>query len=78
MYFEKFKSKRYAGKDIAVFFNAEIYAHAAKCVKGLPEVFDINKKPWVNANGAEADEIAKVIDQCPSGALKYVKKDSSK
>lgn len=70
--------KRYTGKDIDVFFSAEICAHAAKCVKGLPEVFDLKKKPWVNADGAEADEIAKVIDQCPSGALKYVRKDSSK
>ncbi|MGF9853565.1 (4Fe-4S)-binding protein [Bacillus paramobilis] len=70
--------KRYTGKDIDVFFDAEICAHAAKCVKGLPEVFDINKKPWVNANGAEADKIAKVINQCPSGALKYIRKDSNK
>ncbi|MFD2615365.1 (4Fe-4S)-binding protein [Paenibacillus gansuensis] len=66
--------KRYTGKDIDVLFHAETCAHAAKCVRGLPGVFDVKKKPWVNADGAEADLIAQLIDQCPSGALKYERK----
>jgi uncharacterized Fe-S cluster protein YjdI len=70
------KSKRYTGKNIDVIFHSERCAHAARCVKGLPEVFDVKKRPWVNADGEEADKIAKVIEQCPSGALEYIRKDS--
>lgn len=68
--------KRYTGEQIDVLFDSEKCAHAAKCVKGLPGVFDIKKKPWINVDGAAAEEITKVIDQCPSGALQYIRKDS--
>lgn len=71
------KSKRYTGQTIDVIFHSERCVHAARCVKGLPEVFDVKKRPWVNADGEEADKIAKVIEQCPSGALEYIRKDSS-
>jgi uncharacterized Fe-S cluster protein YjdI len=67
--------KRYTGKQIDVIFHTEICAHSARCVRGLPNVFDTKKKPWVNADGEEADKIAEVIDQCPSGALEYIRKD---
>jgi uncharacterized Fe-S cluster protein YjdI len=70
------KSKRYTGQNIDVIFHNERCVHAARCVKGLPEVFDVKKRPWVNADGEEADKIAKVIEQCPSGALEYIRKDS--
>ena len=67
--------KRYTGETIDVIFHPERCIHAAKCVKGLPKVFDVNKKPWVNVDEEEADEIANVIEQCPSGALEYTRKD---
>lgn len=67
--------KRYTGETIDVIFHPERCVHAAKCVKGLPKVFDVNKKPWVNVDEEEADEIANVIEQCPSGALEYTRKD---
>ncbi|MBP0725281.1 (4Fe-4S)-binding protein [Bacillus sp. RG28] len=67
--------KRYVGKQIDVIFHTEKCAHSARCVRGLPTVFDTNKKPWVNTDGEEADKIAEVIDQCPSGALEYIRKD---
>lgn len=71
-------AKRYTSENIDVIFHSDRCIHAAKCVKGLPKVFDVKKKPWVNASEAEADQIAKVIEQCPSGALEYIRKDSKK
>jgi uncharacterized Fe-S cluster protein YjdI len=40
-------------------------------VRGLPSVFDISKKPWINVNGASPDAIVDQIKRCPSGALAY-------
>ena len=74
----KTEAKRYTSENIDVIFHTERCIHAAKCVKGLPNVFDVKKKPWVNASEEEADKIAKVIEQCPSGALEYIRKDSKK
>ncbi|WP_316369586.1 (4Fe-4S)-binding protein [Candidatus Thiodiazotropha sp. CDECU1] len=46
--------------------------HAGNCVKGLPNVFKIDDGRFViDGNAASAEEIKKVVDSCPSGALKY-------
>jgi len=39
--------------------------------KGLPSVFVRSKRPWINMQGTSSEEITKVIDLCPSGALSY-------
>ncbi|MFD2706732.1 (4Fe-4S)-binding protein [Salibacterium lacus] len=70
-------SKRYTGEKIDVLFHPKRCIHAARCVKGLPEVFDVEERPWVNADGAAAGEIADVVETCPSGALEYVRKDGA-
>jgi len=40
-------------------------------VEGLPAVFDVNRRPWINADGAAAEAIQKQIARCPSGALTW-------
>ena len=61
----------YRGRDIIVHFNLGVCSHSGICVKGLPNVFDVNKKPWINADGAGARDIIAIIERCPSGALSY-------
>ncbi|MBI4978691.1 MAG: CDGSH iron-sulfur domain-containing protein [Spirochaetes bacterium] len=61
---------KYEGKEITIHDNRGICSHDGSCLK-LPEVFDMSKMRWVNANGASKDEIIKTIEQCPSGALSY-------
>jgi len=63
--------KRYEGDGITITWVAERCIHAAECVRGLPGVFDTDRRPWIDAGAASADEIATVIDRCPSGALGY-------
>ncbi|AZS18249.1 hypothetical protein EI981_11445 [Paenibacillus lutimineralis] len=63
--------KVYKGEEIEVYFDAEKCIHSGICVKGMPEVFDLKKRPWVNTVGASADKITAHIDTCPSGALTY-------
>jgi hypothetical protein len=41
------------------------------CFKGLGNVFDPKKRPWVNTEGAGTVEIVDQINKCPSGALSY-------
>ncbi|NDI34680.1 (4Fe-4S)-binding protein [Chengkuizengella sediminis] len=67
--------KKYTGKHIDVSFNRKRCIHAAKCVRGLPKVFNLKNKPWIDTDGDIADKIAEVIEKCPSGALEYIRKD---
>jgi len=61
----------YENANLIVYWYPELCAHVAYCVRNLPNVFDTKKRPWVNINGAEPEEIIKIIDTCPSGALRY-------
>ena len=72
------KKFSYKSDSIEITYDSKLCIHAAECTKGLPEVFDIKKKPWVNPDGAENDKIAKVIHKCPSGALQYIRNDGGR
>jgi uncharacterized Fe-S cluster protein YjdI/CDGSH-type Zn-finger protein len=67
--------KAYKSNDITVYYNARLCIHAAECVRGLPQVFDTSKKPWIEPSNANADAVAEVIHRCPSGALHYERLD---
>lgn len=65
--------RKYTGENINVFFNGDICTHSANCVKSNSKVFNLKNKPWINADAASAEEIRTIIDNCPSGALQYIK-----
>jgi uncharacterized Fe-S cluster protein YjdI len=44
--------QEYSTEKIAVRYDEKICIHAGKCVRSLPQVFDVNKQPWINVNGA--------------------------
>jgi uncharacterized Fe-S cluster protein YjdI/CDGSH-type Zn-finger protein len=67
--------KVYTSENIMVYYDAKLCIHAAECVRGLPQVFDTAKKPWIQPEHAAADAIADVIHRCPSGALRYERLD---
>ncbi|WP_106769703.1 (4Fe-4S)-binding protein [Paenibacillus faecalis] len=69
------KQKVYYGKHIEVMFDSDVCTHSGICVKGLPSVFDLKKRPWINADAESAEAIARHIDKCPSGALTYNRLD---
>lgn len=66
---EKKKVQRYENDEVIVQYNPDVCEHAAECVKGLPQVFNVKNRPWINVNGASMDEIVRAVDLCPSGAL---------
>ena len=61
----------YQADHITVTFDPNLCVHSAKCLAGLPEVFDVGRQRWIDPKAAPADAIVRVIGQCPSGALKY-------
>jgi uncharacterized Fe-S cluster protein YjdI len=69
------RGKLYEGERIDVYYDARRCVHFAECVRGLPAVFDVKQRPWIQPANAPADEIAEVVRRCPSGALHYVLRD---
>ena len=67
--------KDYQGDGIVVHWTPAMCIHSAICVLGLPQVFDPEARPWVRTDGGTPDEIASVVDTCPSHALTYTRSD---
>jgi uncharacterized Fe-S cluster protein YjdI len=63
--------QEYENDAIIVRFDPRVCIHSTLCVGGLPGVFDVGKRPWVNVQGASAEAIAEQIQKCPSGALTF-------
>lgn len=69
----------YTSDDITVHFNGRRCIHARRCVLGLPAVFVPNGgKDWIKPAQADAEELARIIDTCPSGALSYTRNDGGR
>ena len=62
---------QYQGQKITIHDNRGICSHAGFCTSQLPAVFQTGNEPWINPDGATLEQIQTVIDQCPSGALRY-------
>lgn len=60
----------YERDELAVLWDATKCIHVATCMLALPEVFDSRRRPWVDIDAADADEIARAVRLCPTGALK--------
>jgi uncharacterized Fe-S cluster protein YjdI len=66
------KLQTYAGDGFEVTYDPGACIHAAECIRGLPEVFDSQARPWIRPERAAANRIAEIVARCPSGALKFV------
>jgi uncharacterized Fe-S cluster protein YjdI len=63
--------REYPASGITVTWAAERCRHATECVRGLPEVFQPDARPWITPDKADIDSVVDVIDRCPSYALGY-------
>lgn len=59
----------YEGNGVEVTFDPNVCIHSGICVRGLPGVFDVKRKKWVDVTAADADAIVAQVAKCPSGAL---------
>ncbi len=63
--------KAYPAVAITVFYDSRRCRHFAECVRGLPGVFNVEVRPWIQPDQAGAEAVAEVVRRCPSGALHY-------
>jgi uncharacterized Fe-S cluster protein YjdI len=68
---ERRLGKAYTAPAITVYYDRARCRHYAECVHGLPQVFDVSRRPWIRADLAEAEAVAEVVRRCPTGALHY-------
>ncbi|MGH3089098.1 MAG: CDGSH iron-sulfur domain-containing protein [Rubrobacteraceae bacterium] len=70
-------AKEYRSEGITVTFDAGRCIHSEECVHGLPEVFDVGRRPWIQPKNAAPDTVSNVVMRCPTGALQFIRPDHS-
>lgn len=68
-------TRTYANDSIEVAWEPRLCIHTGNCVRGLGEVFDRDRRPWVRVDGADADRVAATVLTCPTGALRFRRLD---
>ena len=67
--------QRRASDTIAVTFDPQICIHAARCLQGLPAVFNNDARPWIQPQNADTEAVVETVMRCPSGALQFERLD---
>lgn len=69
--------RTYRTDQIAVYWEPALCIHTARCLRALPEVFDVHRRPWVLVDAAPADAVAAAVARCPTGALRFERFDGA-
>ena len=64
-------TKKYDNGEVTVVWKPSMCIHSGICFRGLPEVFDPRRRPWITPEMAITNKIIDQIKICPSGALSY-------
>lgn len=70
-------ARSYDGDGVRVHWDAQRCIHSSHCTRHLPGVFDPERRPWIDASAADAEQIARVVELCPTGALRYERLDGA-
>lgn len=69
------KTKEYSNGEVTVVWEPETCIHSGICVKGLPNVFKPQEKPWITVDAASTEDLVNQVKACPSGALSFYMND---
>ncbi|MCA9688802.1 MAG: CDGSH iron-sulfur domain-containing protein [Nannocystaceae bacterium] len=65
----------YPGEAVDVVWDGRLCIHVGECGRARGKLFVGGRKPWCQPDVASADEVAEVIQRCPTGALTVIRKD---
>lgn len=62
------------GKEVTIHFDGSRCIHSRNCVLSHPEVFAPNQPgAWIFPDAASADEVVRIGQNCPSGAIRVMR-----
>lgn len=64
-------TKDYERDQITVHWDSSRCIHTAICLRTLPEVFDVHRRPWIDVDAATPNAVADAVTRCPTGALRF-------
>ncbi|MFI5236810.1 MAG: (4Fe-4S)-binding protein [Ignavibacteriales bacterium] len=68
------RAVKYPNKDITVIWKPDVCIHSSKCWKASLAIFNPQRKSWIDMSAGSTEEIIKIVNNCPSGALSFKRK----
>src|SRR5690349_19024442 len=70
-------TKKYTNGEVTIVWKPGECIHSGICFRGLNEVFDPRKRPWITPEHSTTERIIEQVKKCPSGALShYLNRDT--
>ncbi len=63
--------KKYTNGEVTIVWKPESCIHSGICFRGLGEVFNPQRRPWIVPGAGTSEQIINQVKKCPSGALSY-------
>ncbi len=63
--------KQYTNGEITIVWKPDACIHSTLCWRGMIDVFNPKKRPWINMEGADSEAVIAQVEKCPSGALSF-------
>jgi uncharacterized Fe-S cluster protein YjdI len=64
-------TKKYTNGEVTIVWKPGECIHSGICFRGLNDVFDPRKRPWITMEKSTTERIIEQVNKCPSGALSY-------
>lgn len=66
------------GEKLTLLYEGKKCIHARFCVTGAPKVFLANVRgPWIHPDAMPVESLVAIAHECPSGAIRYRRKDGT-
>jgi CDGSH-type Zn-finger protein/uncharacterized Fe-S cluster protein YjdI len=65
----------FSGAEVDVTWDSRLCIHVGECGRAEGDLFVGGRKPWCQPDLVSADEVAQVVERCPTGALAHTRKD---
>jgi uncharacterized Fe-S cluster protein YjdI len=70
-------TKKYSNGEVTIVWKPSQCIHSGICFRGLGEVFNPQRRPWIVPEAASTEQIISQVKKCPSGALShYMNRDA--
>jgi CDGSH-type Zn-finger protein/uncharacterized Fe-S cluster protein YjdI len=69
------KKVSYPGKEVDVEWDGRLCIHVGECGRSEGDLFVAGRQPWCQPDLTACDDVAEVVERCPTGALTYQRKD---
>ncbi len=63
------ETHEYTRDNVTVVWTPAVCQHSGICARGLIDVFDPRRRPWIDMDRAPLERIVEQVGRCPSGAL---------